>query len=120
MARFIDLPQYSDERGVLTVIENVFSKGFKRIYFIKQADGKIRGHHSHIKTSQLLICIQGRVRVLVKQANKELEFLLDTDNKCLILNPEDWHEMFDFQDNAILLVASNELFDPEDYVYKLN
>jgi dTDP-4-dehydrorhamnose 3,5-epimerase-like enzyme len=117
MAELIHLPQFTDERGVLTVLENVFSKGFKRIYFIKQADGKIRGHHSHIKTSQLLTCIQGSVRVLVKRENDVMEFLLDSDDKCLLLNPEDWHEMIDFQDNAILLVASNELFDPKDYVF---
>jgi dTDP-4-dehydrorhamnose 3,5-epimerase-like enzyme len=117
MAQLIHLPQFTDERGLLTVLENVFTNDFKRIYYIKNADGKIRGRHSHIKTSQILTCIQGSVKVLVKQANDVIEFLLDTDDKCLLLNPEDWHEMLDFQDNAILLVASNELFDPIDYVF---
>ena len=117
MAKLIHLPQFTDERGILTVLENVFSKGFKRIYFIKQADGKIRGQHSHINTSQLLTCIHGSVKVVVKQMNEVTEFLLDADNKCLILNPEDWHEMIDFNNNAILLVASNELFDPNDYLF---
>lgn len=45
MPELIHLPQYSEERGSLTVWENVFSKEF----FIKQADGHISGKHSHLK-----------------------------------------------------------------------
>ncbi len=117
MAELIHLPQYSDERGSLTVLEDIFAEGFKRVFFIKQADGHIRGKHSHIKTSQLITCIQGSVRVLVKRENEVIEFLLNTDNESIILNPDDWHEMLDFKDDAILLVAANELFDPQDYVF---
>lgn len=116
MAKIITLPQNIDERGELTVIENVFQNDYKRIYFIKNADGFIRGKHRHIESSQILTCIQGSVKVLVTNDFQEQIYNLDSCQKSLVLNPEDWHKMYDFNDNAILLVASNTKFDKEDYI----
>ncbi|RYF47724.1 MAG: WxcM-like domain-containing protein, partial [Cytophagaceae bacterium] len=38
--------------------------------------------------------------------------------QCLVLQPEDWHIMDLFSDDAILLVMSNELYDKDDYIYE--
>jgi hypothetical protein len=44
-------------------------------------------------------------------------FGLDKPNKVLILEPQDWHTLENFTDNAIVLVVSNENYDPHDYIY---
>jgi hypothetical protein len=44
-------------------------------------------------------------------------FGLDKSNKVLILEPQDWHTLENFTDNAIVLVVSNENYDPYDYIY---
>jgi dTDP-4-dehydrorhamnose 3,5-epimerase-like enzyme len=117
MAKLIFLPQFSDERGKLTVVENLLPQHYKRIYFIKNADGFVRGSHSHKKSYQALVCINGRVDVKVKINNIIEVFSLNTSNKCLLLNPDEWHQLENFKDNAIVLVASNENYDADDYVW---
>jgi hypothetical protein len=44
------------------------------------------------------------------------DFILDKPDLCLILNPEDWHTMHDFSEEAILLVLASEYFDSNDYI----
>ena len=42
--------------------------------------------------------------------------MLDSPEKCLILNPDDWREMLDLKTNTVLLCISNQYYDPDDYV----
>ena len=54
----IDLPQFADERGVLTSIESglVIPFEVKRVFFISDASGN-RGNHAHRFTTQLLVAV---------------------------------------------------------------
>lgn len=117
MAQLITLPQYIDERGELTVIENLLPENYKRVYFIKNADGHTRGNHSHKKAHQALICINGSVDVNVKVKDSAVNFTLESSNQCLLLKPDEWHLLENFKDEAILLVASNENYSIDDYIY---
>jgi hypothetical protein len=36
----------------------------------------------------------------------------------LILNPEDWHTMYDFTKDAILMVFASECFEEADYIFE--
>ncbi len=44
--------------------------------------------------------------------------MLDTPDKCLILEPKDWHQMHSFTEDAILMVLASEFYTPEDYIYE--
>jgi hypothetical protein len=48
----------------------------------------------------------------------EETFILDSPDKCLLLEPKDWHTMYDFSENAVLLVLSDRFYEKEDYVYE--
>ncbi len=116
MAELIDLKTFHDDRGNLTVIEKLLPFDIKRIYYIYDvSDDKPRGGHRHIKTKQAAICLQWICRFSVDDGSKKQEFVLDQPNKCLILEPQDWHTMH-FIGNVILLVVASEYFDPADYV----
>jgi len=117
MAKLIFLPQFKDERGELTVVENLLPQHYKRIYFIKNADGFVRGNHCHKKSHQALVCINGSVDVMIKSNNEMETFVLNSSNQCLLLKPDEWHRLENFRDNAILLVASNENYDADDYIW---
>jgi hypothetical protein len=43
--------------------------------------------------------------------------LLDSPTKCLLIQPEDWHEMYEFSNDAILMVLASENYSQEDYIY---
>ena len=117
MGHLVDLKTFTDKRGNLTVIENVLPFQIKRVFYIYGVDDSIRGGHRHHKTIQAAICIKGRCRIYNNNGQEEDEFYLNNPSKCLILKPEDWHKMYDFSKNAILMVLASENFDQEDYIF---
>lgn len=117
MPKVFTLPVHSSSRGDLTVFENILPGSLKRIFYITNADGETRGGHRHIKAWQALVCLQGSCDIYVETPDKKMVFGLDEPNKVLILEPQDWHTLENFTDNAIVLVVSNENYDPEDYIY---
>lgn len=117
MPKIFTLPVHSSNRGDLTVFENILPGSLKRIFYITNADGETRGGHRHIKAWQALMCLQGSCDIYVETPDKKMVFGLDEPNKVLILEPQDWHTLENFSDNAIVLVVSNENYDPEDYIY---
>ncbi|MBS1580128.1 MAG: FdtA/QdtA family cupin domain-containing protein [Bacteroidetes bacterium] len=118
MAEIIDLKTYTDTRGNLTVIEKVIPFNIKRIFYIYGVDNSKRGGHRHHKTIQAAICIQGSCTIYNNNGTTENEFQLDKPYKCLILRPEDWHTMYNFTQDAILMVLASESFSAEDYIHQ--
>jgi len=118
MAELIDLKTFTDVRGNLTVIERVMSFDIKRIFYIYGVDDSVRGGHRHHKTTQAAICIQGSCNVFCNNGRSTSEFVLDSPHKCLILSPDDWHKMYQFSHDAILMVLASEYFEQEDYIYE--
>jgi len=115
MAYFIDVPRFDDGRGSLCVLEDILPFSVKRIYYIFQVNGE-RGGHRHKKTIQALISLSGSCRVFVDDGVSENSYLLDEPNKCLIVEPKDWHTMDDFSETATLLVLSSEPYSRSDYI----
>ncbi len=118
MAKIIDLKTFTDSRGNLTVIEKVIPFDVKRIFYIYGVDDSKRGGHRHHKTIQAAICIKGKCTIYNNNGKEEKEFLLDQPHKCLILEPEDWHTMYDFSEDAILMVLASEFFEQSDYIFE--
>lgn len=115
MAYIINLPTFSDDRGHLTVVEKLLPFEIKRFYYIYGVNEK-RGGHRHKKTIQALISLGGSCEIYVNDGNKEKTILLDSPDKCLVLDPKDWHTMDKFSIGSTLLVFSSEYYDLEDYV----
>ena len=118
MAYIVDLKTFTDKRGNLTVIENVLPFQIKRVFYIYGVDESVRGGHRHHKTIQAAICIQGECKIYNNNSEKEEVFHLDIPSKCLILEPKDWHKMYDFSKDAILMVLASENYNENDYIFK--
>ena len=118
MAYLVDLKTYTDNRGNLTVIEKVVPFNIKRIFYIYGVDGSVRGGHRHHKTIQAAICIKGRCKIKNNDGKKTDVFTLKNPSQCLILEEKDWHEMYEFSKNAILMVLASENFDEGDYIFE--
>src|SRR5664280_2274938 len=117
MAYLIDLKTYTDNRGNLTVIENVLPFIIQRVFYIYGVDESERGGHRHHKTIQAAICIQGECKIYNNDGHQEEVFHLNKPSKCVLLEPKDWHKMYDFSSNAILMVLASEKFDNDDYIF---
>jgi dTDP-4-dehydrorhamnose 3,5-epimerase-like enzyme len=118
MAFLINLKTFTDNRGNLTVIERVLPFDIKRIYYIYGVDESVRGGHRHKKTLQAAICIQGRCTIFSTDSKTEEIFVLDKPDKCLYIETKDWHRMYDFSKDAILMILASEFFDDNDYIYQ--
>ncbi|HQR92649.1 MAG: hypothetical protein B7Y15_13880 [Bacteroidetes bacterium 24-39-8] len=121
MAYLINLVNFKDTRGNLTVLDNteeLLPFKIKRVFYIYGVDESIRGGHRHKETIQAAICIKGSCVVTNDDGQKNEAFLLDDPSKCLILETKDWHQMKDFTPDAILLVFASTYFDDSDYIFE--
>ncbi|MEK3865993.1 FdtA/QdtA family cupin domain-containing protein [Paenibacillus sp. FSL H7-0716] len=108
-----------DERGYLTVIEgqNTIPFDIKRVFYIYGTLPDIRrGFHAHYKTRQALISVSGSCKVYLDNTKRKTDVVLDSPTKILILEPNDWHEMYDFSPDCVLLVLASHLYDSADYI----
>lgn len=119
MPQLIELPTFGNEHGRLTVFEKWLPHDIKRIFFVYGvAPHEQRAKHGHHKTYNALICVVGSCQIHVSDGKTERDFLLDSPQKCLILHPGDWHIMDNFSSDAVLMVASSEYYDKNDYFYE--
>ncbi len=118
MAYLTDLKSFTDKRGNLTVIEKTIPFDIKRIFYIYGVDSSSRGGHRHKTTVQAAICIQGSCLINNHDGKRTASFQLDRPDKCLIIEPTDWHTMDQFSTDAILMVLASEHFDQNDYIFE--
>lgn len=116
MSKLLNLKTISDNRGSLTVIEKCLPFEIKRVYYIYGVDDSVRGQHRHHKAVQAAICLSGSCKIYCNDGTEEVVHKLNSPDTCLILDPADWHKMYDFSADAILLVMASEYFDPNDYI----
>jgi len=113
------IPELGDERGLLAVIEGTQHIPFdiRRVFYIYGTKERVRrGFHGHFKTRQALVAIAGSCKVYLDNLTRKEDVLLDSPLKVLILEPNDWHEMYDFSSDCVLLVLASHHYDAEDYI----
>ncbi len=118
MPKIIFLNKITDKRGSLTSIENEINFKIKRVYYLYNLSKYDRGGHRHKKTKQALISINGGCSVLCSNGLTKKKFKLNKPNKCLILEPEDWHILSEFKKNTVILVLASHKYDIKDYIFE--
>ncbi len=111
----------NDERpmGHLTPIEGMRDLPFeiKRIYYITRVpENTIRGFHAHKNLEQVLLCLNGSVKINVSDPFEKETFILDNPSKGLYIGAGIWREMFDFSPGSVLLVVASDLYSEDDYI----
>jgi len=113
----------SNKYGTLTPIEEFVDVPFdiKRIYYITEVPQDVsRGFHAHKKLHQVLICIKGSVKIKVKTPKEETEFLLNSSSVGLYIGPYIWREMYNFSEDAVLLVLASDYYNEDDYIRNID
>ena len=78
--------------------------------------GVTRGKHAHKCLKQILICVKGSCKVLLDDGTEKTITLLDRPNKGLYIESNMWREMYDFSEDAVLMVLASELYNESDYI----
>ena len=75
-----------------------------------------RGKHSHHKTKQLLISVNGSVTVVCDDGFERKEWVLDEPYKALYIPEMIWDEQIYKDENSVLLVLANTVYNHLDYI----
>lgn len=113
------LKKFGGKYGNLVPIEGTADIPFeiKRVYYIYDVPEHIRrGFHSHNKLHQVLICVNGSVKIAVKNGEEEEIIELKDPSEGLYIGPLVWREMYDFSQGAVLLVLASEYYTEDDYI----
>ncbi len=111
--------QHGDERGQLVALEELKDIPFeiKRVYYMYDTkDGVRRGFHSHKTLEQILICIHGSCKVLLDNGSEKKVIFLEKPYEGLYVPKNMWREMYDFSEDAVLMVLASEYYREEDYI----
>lgn len=115
----IKFKNIEDKYGSLTPIEGKIDIPFeiKRVYYITKVGPEVtRGFHSHRKLHQILICLNGTVKIRLKNPDNEKVVELKDPTVGLYIGPYVWREMFDFSEGCVLLALASEYYDEDDYI----
>lgn len=116
MAKLYKLKTLSDSRGDLSVIQNELDCKINRFFYIYNAPAKtVRGRHGHIRNKLFLICPIGEILIKVNTRGQKSRYLLNKPNKCLYLDPQDWHEIHFIKKNSILMCLASHKYNAKDY-----
>lgn len=115
----IDFKIMGDDRGSLIALEANRQIPFdiKRVFYIYGTQqGVPRGNHSHYKTKQFLIAVNGSCKVTLDDGNNKEVFELDKPNLGLFQDALVWGIMHDFSEDCVLMVLADEYYDASDYI----
>jgi len=111
----LELPTYSSANGALSVVDNMLPFTVQRVYWIHGADGFVRGGHRHKLTRQALVAVRGVVTVHMDDGKHVEDVRLDSPDRCLLVEPKDWHTMH-FGEGSVLLVLASRSYELGDYI----
>ena len=115
--------QHGDSRGQLVALEEKKEIPFdiKRVYYIYDTlSGIRRGFHAHKNLKQLMICVHGSCKVLLDNGKEKEIVVLDKPYEGIFVCSNMWREMYDFSEDAVLLVLASEVYDESDYIRDYN
>ncbi len=113
------LPEVTDLRGHLSFGEYGSQLPFlpKRYFMVYGVPSKeVRGEHAHRGLHQFLICVAGKVTVMVDDGRSRAEVVLDKPTQGLHVPPMVWAAQYHYSPEAVLLVLASDVYRNEDYI----
>jgi dTDP-4-dehydrorhamnose 3,5-epimerase-like enzyme len=117
--RLVELPIITDSRGSLSFGEYADQIPFlpKRYFVVFDVPaGEVRGAHAHRTIEQFLVCVKGSVSIVVDDGRHSEQVLLNNVGAGLYIPPGIWATQRDYSPDAVLLVLSSDVYDPEEYI----
>jgi len=117
-AKLIELGRAADERGTLAPFY------FDQMPFIPRRAfvvnnvpvGTTRGQHALRVGTQMLVCVHGRIDVLMRYGTTEASVIMTRDSGGLLLGCGVWAQQTYVTDGSSLLVFCSSPFDPAAYI----
>lgn len=117
--QILTFEEHGDDRGTLIALEENKNIPFaiKRVYYMYDTGKDVRrGYHAHRQLEQVLVCVHGQCKILLDDGIEQQVIVLSNPNSGLYLKPGLWREMYDFSEDAVLMVLASEIYDEADYI----
>ncbi|MEW2267026.1 MULTISPECIES: FdtA/QdtA family cupin domain-containing protein [unclassified Streptomyces] len=118
--RLVTLPDNTDPRGSLTVIERGQHVDFpvERVFFVHGVPPQaVRGLHVHRELHELIVAAAGSFEVVVDDGFSRATVRLDRPDQALHVEPGVWTEFAGFSPDALCLVLASAPYELDDYLY---
>ena len=119
MAKIVNLPKIFDKRGNLSIIEgrNHLPFEIRRTYWIYDVPGgEVRGGHAYRENEEFVVALSGSFDVVLHNGVQQRRFSLNRSYYGLYIPKMTWRTLENFSTNALALVLSSTVYDPEDYI----
>ena len=119
----IQFQVHGDDRGQLIALEVLKDVPFeiKRVYYMYDTKENVRrGFHSHKKLEQILVCVSGTCKLLLDDGKEKRVVNLEKPYEGVYIGANIWREMFDFSEDAVLMVLASEHYNENDYIRNYN
>ncbi|WP_455590543.1 sugar 3,4-ketoisomerase [Bacteroides sp.] len=119
-ASILELPNFLDRRGNLSVIEEIKNIPFKieRTYWIYDVPGGAsRGGHAYKENQEFIVALSGSFDVVVDNGNESRIFSLNRSYYGLYVPKGFWREITNFSTNSLALILASTAFNVKDYIY---
>ena len=115
--QLIHLPQFLDDRGNLSFLENNSQIPFeiKRVHWIFDVPGgEIRGGLAYRETEEFVIALSGSFDVIVDDGSERKTYNLNRSYHGVFIPKGAWREINNFSTNSVALIVCSTLYDPND------
>ena len=117
----IKLNEINNNLGKLITFNDFLKKNVfkvKNIFLISGKKNSTRGHHAHKKSTQILLCINGKIEIKCIYKKQSKKFILRKTHIGLLIPPFVWSEIKFLDQNSQLLVVSNYQYIENEYIRK--
>ena len=111
--------KYSTSEGNLSFIEgrNHLPFEIRRTYWIYDVPGgEVRGGHAYRENEEFVVALSGSFDVVLHNGVQQRRFSLNRSYYGLYIPKMTWRTLENFSTNALALVLSSTVYDPEDYI----
>jgi hypothetical protein len=107
--------------GTLTVIPDAGEKSLevpiRRVFILTDVPVKgVRGDHAHRFCTQVVVCLHGKVHVVIDDSIDSTEMILEDPSIGLSIPPGLWNRITFEAPGTVLAVFCDEPYDPADYL----
>lgn len=116
----IEVPQFHDDRGSLSVWEMASKIDFpvQRVFWFYNVPATAnRGGHAHRTCQELLFAVSGSFEVELTDGDTKINVVLDNPSLGLVIPTYVWCRLHHFSDNAVGLCLASESYSPEGYFH---
>ncbi|MCX8053658.1 MAG: WxcM-like domain-containing protein [Armatimonadetes bacterium] len=118
-ARIVSLPEVVDLRGTLSFGQVADHLPFvpRRYFIVYDVPSKeVRGEHAHRKLEQFLVCVKGKVNLMLDDGHARAVVNLDSPKIGVYIPPMVWGVQYGYTEDAVLLVLASDKYDADDYI----